>query len=273
MAQEYIIYADESVKKGGHFSNFYGGALISSKDLRHIVGTLEQAKVIDNFNGEIKWQKVTENYLQKYIRLMDVFFDLIEANLIKVRIMFTQKRHIPQGLTPEQKANTYHLLYYQFIKHSFGLEYMDDVGGCMVRIYLDRMPDTKEANAQFKSFLASLQNAPQFQRAGITIKLDQIAEVDSDNHVILQYLDVVLGAIQFRLNRLHLEKDPLTGKRGRRTRAKEKLYKHILMRIQRIYPRFNIGISTGQQGGKADRWHHPYRHWLFIARNSTIQDD
>ncbi len=32
----YIIYCDESVKKGKYFSNFYGGAIINSNDLDSI---------------------------------------------------------------------------------------------------------------------------------------------------------------------------------------------------------------------------------------------
>lgn len=33
MAQEYLIYCDESAKTGKYFSNFYGGALIRSTDI------------------------------------------------------------------------------------------------------------------------------------------------------------------------------------------------------------------------------------------------
>ncbi len=29
---QYIIYCDESVKRGDYFSNFYGGALVRSND-------------------------------------------------------------------------------------------------------------------------------------------------------------------------------------------------------------------------------------------------
>jgi hypothetical protein len=52
--------------------------------------------------------------------------------------------------------------------------------------------------------------------------------------------------------------------------AKEQLYKHILSRIRKIYPGFNVGITTGQQGNKTNRWRHPYRHWLFIPANAQI---
>lgn len=50
MLKELILYADESVKSGEFYSNFYGGCLIQSEDI-------ETVKVA--FNSELKWQKVT----------------------------------------------------------------------------------------------------------------------------------------------------------------------------------------------------------------------
>ena len=39
----------------------------------------------------------------------------------------------------------------------------------------------------------------------------------------MQCLDIVLGAMAFRLNDMHKEKRPDTNRRGKRTIAKEKL--------------------------------------------------
>ena len=101
---------------------------------------------------------------------------------------------------------------------------------------------------------------------------DQIAEVKSHNHVLLQCVDIVLGAIQFRLNDLHKVKPEGSRTRGKRTIAKEKLYKHINRRIRNIYPNFNIGITTGTKGDESSYWGHPYRHWLFIPSSHKKND-
>jgi len=271
LATEYIIYADESLRDGQYYSNFYGGALVSAKDLTPANQALQATKTTQNLHGEIKWSKVTAQYLDKYVAVMDSFFEWVQQDKIKVRIMFTHNRNIPQGLTVEQRESSYHRLYYQFIKHAFGLRYIEATDPpVFLRIYLDRMPDTKEANAQFKSYLAGLQQSPEFRRAKIQIKADQIAEIDSHNHVILQCLDVVLGAMQFRLNDQHRQKREDSQRRGKRTVAKEKLYRHISTKIREVYPGFNVGISTGVQGDVRNRWHHPYRHWLFMPRNVKI---
>ena len=86
----YIIYCDESEENGRYFSNFYGGALVRSTELEQVQRTLEKRKQKLNLFSEVKWKKITENYAQKYSELPDTFFDLVQANKIKVRVMFTQ---------------------------------------------------------------------------------------------------------------------------------------------------------------------------------------
>lgn len=96
---------------------------------------------------------------------------------------------------------------------------------------------------------------------GRGFRKQDITEVSSHDHVLLQCLDVVLGSICFRLNDKHLAKPPGSRRRGSRTIAKDELRKFILKRIQQIKPHFNIGITTG--GGPEERWAMPYRHWCF----------
>lgn len=226
-----------------------------------------------NLTGEIKWNKVTANYLEKYVAVMDLFFDFVRRDKIKYRLMFTQNRFVPKGLTREQRENGYFLLYYQFIKHAFGLKYANPTHAPIhLRIYFDRFPDTKEKIARFRSYIVGLQHAPEFRRARIRISPEQVAEIDSHDHILLQCLDVVTGSMQFRLNDLHKATIPGENRRGKRTIAKEDLYKHMLSRIWEFYPHFNIGISTGTQGDIKNRWAHPYRHWCFIPKDFVVDE-
>jgi hypothetical protein len=261
----YVIYADESIKEGPFFSSFYGAALVRGHDLSYVEGALNRRKAELNLLGEVKWSKISEAYRDKYLAIVNTLFDLIEEDRIKVRIMFRQNLHRPLGLRQDQAENRYALLYYQLLKHAFGLQYSRPPrGGATVQILLDQLPMTRERRATFKAFLANLTQNPQFREAGITIPLSEIGEVDSANHVVLQGLDVILGAMQFRLNDGHKAKPAEARIRGSRTRAKETVYKEILRRVQGIHPRFNIGISTAGRG--EDRWVQPYRHWLFVPR-------
>lgn len=271
MTKEYIIYCDESEERGKHFSNFYGGALIRSDHIEEVRRIIREKKRELNFHNEVKWTKVTLNYRDKYIDLMDCFFDLVRDDFVKIRIMFTQNTHVPLNLSRKHVEEKYFILYYHFIKHAFGLKYSPLIpGGVQIRVYPDKMPDTKEQIAKFKSFLASLSKSTDFRRKGLVIKNENVAEIISHKHDVLQCLDIVLGSIHFRLNDKHKEKPRGKAHRGKRTRAKEAVYKHINKRIREIYPHFNIGISTGHQGEISNRWNHSYRHWRFIPTDVAI---
>ena len=260
--KEYIIFCDESDFAGKYYSNFYGGVLVGSSQYDGITKRLNAEKQRLNLFGEVKWSKVTENYVTKYESLIHIFFREVRANHVRVRIMFRQNAHVPVGLTQDQIEGTYFRLYYQFIKHAFGLAYRTHAGHPVaLRLYFDEFPETKEAVTQFKGFILGLKDNQKIRLAGFTIAPENIAEIRSHDHVLAQCLDVVLGAMAFRLNDKHKEIPPGKTRRGKRTVAKEKLYKTILAEIRRLKPNFNIGISTGT--GNETRWSAPYLHWRF----------
>lgn len=276
MSRELVLYCDESDSSGKHFANFYGGALVESKHQQEVIDRLQECKNRLNLFGELKWQKITEQYLPKYIDFVSEVFGLVSEGKLKIRIMFTQNYFSAHRLTTEQRENGFFLLYYQFIKHAFGLKHAGAEGiKTGVRVYFDRLPDTDEKCAAFKGFVSGLNDSPGFRRAGIQIRRDQLAEVDSKDHVILQALDVVLGSIQFRLNDKHKEKPENSRTRGKRTIAKEKVYRYILSEIRAATGRkgFNIGISTGMDQGWENRWLDPYRHWLFKPAEGAIRPE
>ncbi len=270
MKKQYLIYADESHRKGKFFSNFYGGALINYNNLEKINSCLNEKKNNLGMFQEVKWTKVTEQYLDKYIELIDYFFTFVQNNQIKIRIMFRQNATVPRNLTKEQEENEYFLLYYQFIKHVFGIDYCNssEKDNIVLKLYFDKLPDTKKKNKVFKGHIFAL-NEFLFSN-NIHIYNEDITEVDSKNHVILQCMDIILGAMNFKLNDMHKEKIVGTNKRGKRTIAKEILYKEILKNIRKIYPNFNIGVSTSARGDLSNRWKDPYRHWCFKSRDSVF---
>lgn len=270
MKKQYLIYADESHKKGKYFSNFYGGALVNYTELEKINKDLTLKKEELGLFQEVKWTKVTEQYLEKYIELINYFFEFVKFNQIKIRIMFRQNAQVPQNLTSKQEEKEYFLLYYQFIKHAFGIDFCnpDRKNQVTLKLYFDKLPDTKKKNKEFKGYIYALNDF--FYTNNVHIYNEDIAEVDSKNHVILQCMDIVLGAMNFKLNNMDKEKLPGSNKRGKRTIAKEKLYKNILNNIKIIHPNFNIGISTSSHGNFANNWESPYRHWCFKSKSSIF---
>lgn len=268
---EYQIWCDESDRKGVKYANFYGGAIVHSGHVTQVINSLEDKKISLGMFGEVKWSKVSKNYLEKYKMLIDEFFILMKAGKIKTRVMFTQNRIQPIGLSKEQKEAEYFLLYYQFIKHAFGLmqaPYHEIPTN--LRINFDKIPDKKEKSDTFKSYILGLNK--HLKVKNISLVPDNISEVVSHKHVILQCVDIVTGAMSFKLNKKHLVKPHGQRLRGKKTVAKENLYIHINGKIRELYPAFmfNIGVSTGWHEGEESLWSMPYRHWHFVPKKSKI---
>jgi hypothetical protein len=259
----YIIYCDESADKGPKYCDFFGGCIINSEDEHEIRTALEAKKKELNLLQEIKWTKVTEQYLEKYIEIIDLFFEFVKAGKIKVRIMFRSVDDTLARQVESQVDDKYFKLYYQFIKHSFGLMHIPPENTpAKVILYLDTLPDKHGIRDRFKEYLASMPNTHDFKDVDLSIRMRDIIEVDSREHVLMQCTDIVLGSMNFKLNGFNKLTHPETGRRGKRTIAKEKLFKHIQEKIWEIYPRFNIGVSTGQHE-ENQHWSGPYEHWVF----------
>ena len=250
---------------------FTDGALVKVTDIQDIEKQLNNKKQELNLNGEIKWSKVTENYLEKYIEMIDLFFSFIKAGKIKVRIMFAQNAHVADNLTKQQTDNEYSILYYYFLKDAFGMKYSNLTPyktKVNFSLYLDDLPCSKKQKEIFKKSL--FRNNIGFQQNNIEIT--EFIEIDSKKHVIQQCMDIILGSMNFKLNDFNKIKDETTGKRSKRTRAKEKLYKVIYKNIAGIRKNFNIGITTGIDGDQINYWKHPYRHWNFISSYSHFDE-
>ncbi len=264
--KHYIIYADESDKKGRYFSNFFGGVLLSAEEQLPITQQLEGKKAELGLLHEVKWQNVDQSCVDRYIEFIREYFSYVASARLKVRIMFTQNIRVPTNLAQRHYDDQYFLLYYQFIKHAFGLKYADHdpYRAVVVRVLPDKIPDTKDRVEKFKDYLCRIPSSRLMRGENLYIPRDYIADVDSKKHVILQGLDLILGSMCSRLNDKLKEIPPGKRRRGKRTLAKEKLYKEINQQIRAIYPNFNVGVGTACHYGPSDRWTQPYRHWLFM---------
>lgn len=204
--------------------------------------------------------------LEAYKKIIDAFFEEILADKMKVRIMCRQNAHVPMNLTAEHREHEYFLLYYQFIKNAFGFDQLSPAGQIHLRFFFDQFPDKIEKVELFKDHIVKLQDR-KFKEARLAIRREDINEARSHDHTILQCLDIVLGSMAFRLNDKHKIKPEGSRIRGKRTIAKEELYKHIRKNICKLKPNFNIGMSTAGTEKYPNRSDLPYAHWIFRPRD------
>ncbi|MCH5218408.1 MAG: DUF3800 domain-containing protein [Muribaculaceae bacterium] len=262
------IWLDESDRHGEFYSNFYGGILVPSRYYPEVLARMRGVVAKANINDEIKWQKVNEYHFEKYKLVVDELFDLALEDKLKIRIFFRHNQYSPNRITPEERKADYPMLYYQFIKYAFGLPYADKTDLDSMILYIDEIPLRRSERDEFISHIRALANDPILKKKGLNIPNDGIIEVNSKNHLPLQFMDVILGAICFKLNEKDKLKTEGENKVGKRTLLKLKLYRHINQRIREIYPNFNIGITTPIRE-KSDSWTQVYRHWSFIPKYHT----
>ncbi|WP_192351112.1 DUF3800 domain-containing protein [Algoriphagus sp. Y33] len=268
MNKGFYIFCDESISSGRYYSNFYGGCLIPIADYERVNNLLISKKQdIGMEDSELKWSNINGYRVETYCEMMNLFFEIIKEGIVKFRVMFTDNRFIPRELSNEHRKKEYHLLYYQFIKHAFGFSNLESDYDIPLELYFDELPDQYEKNLHFKEYIHSLQYLPELALARLKVRKDAIYEVDSKKHILLQCTDVVLGSMGFRLNDHHKDKPDGETRRGKRTVAKEYVYKFINKKIREIRPNFNIGVSTSMDGDPLNRFLHPYRHWLFVPNN------
>lgn len=265
----YYIWTDESDSTGKYYANFFGGILIRSEHYEEVLQRLRDAVEDAGIeNEEIKWQKVNEYTEPKYKQIIDTLFALLGEGKAKLRVFFRHRQYEPIGLDNEQRKKEYPKLYYQFIKNDFGLIHSNpQKRSIRVRILIDDMPMKGTDRKGFLNAIYHLNELQSFQKANIHIHNGDVAEVDSKKHLPLQVMDLVLGAMCFRLNDKHKERG-IDGKRAKRNIVKERIYIYIREKIWELYPGFNIGITTPIKK-KTDLWELPYLHWNFIPKNCT----
>ncbi|MGL4423396.1 MAG: DUF3800 domain-containing protein, partial [Gemmataceae bacterium] len=196
MEKEYILFCDESDQKGAFYSHFFGGVIVGASQYEQVSNRLDQKKSTLNLHSEVKWQKVTDNYLSKYQELMTAFFDEMRQDHVKVRIMFQRNATQAVNLKPSASKDAYWKLYYQFVKHALGFADMPTAPqDRWLRVYFDEFPDTGEQVVRFKGLIEGLGHSTDFRRVRLRLRREDITEVRSDEHVLLQCLDVVLGAM------------------------------------------------------------------------------
>lgn len=251
---KYTIVCDESTRKGKYFSYFYGGAIIKESKYQKLSEILCNFK--NNFGlNELKRTKITEVNYKYYIEVLDLFFTFVRSGDIKVRIMFSPNdqliTHIPHNLN-----ETFIKFYEVFIKDAFSIFYARE--DLSLRLIFDDLPETKVQCCKFKEHLIKKINTNNKPYANkVFIKSEDIEEVDSKKHIILQCVDVIVGLVDYFINT-----PPKEIKTTKRSQAKFKVWQKIHEFILQMNPNFDLCETTKfiySNKGWLDR----YKHFVY----------
>ncbi|CAA7614018.1 conserved hypothetical protein [Candidatus Terasakiella magnetica] len=169
------------------------------------------------------------------------------------------------------ELDTQFKLYYQYIKHAFGLSYLPKhVGGSLVLVRLDNH-SSQAHKAQLIEFAEALPAV--LKRNDIKV---QVTFINSAKSPRLQICDVLMGAAGSHGNKMHIKRQP--GQRGMKQKQalRNQLCVYIyealknLDRIERGSGAFNWFETTGHNENLDNRYHHALRIWKFKPKDYLV---
>lgn len=256
--KKYIIICDESTKKGKNFSYFYGGAMIDESKYQKISDILNDYKEKFGFN-ELKRVKITKANYKQYIEVMDLFFTFVKSGAIKLRIMFSPNDQLLKNIK-HSEDESFMKFYYAFIINAFNIFYAGK--NFRLRLIFDDLPETKEQCNKFKELLMKKIVTNEKQNTNkVYLKKEDIEEVDSKKHVILQCVDVVVGLIDFILNTPSAEIN-----KSSRAKARYQVWQEIYKHILEINSEFQLKETTKPVYSNI-AWKSNYRHFVYHQKN------
>lgn len=265
----YTLYADEAWTHDPEhrFWRFYGGALLRSAERPRIENELLAVKAARGLDGEIKWSLTTPARVERFGVVVDRFLDFVESGDVKLRYMWLdQLRQDPNALTTWHREYGYYILYYFFVVFGFGLPWHDERDTVSIEFFPDILPFEPQKRQEFRAFLLRCHNSHRFRQRA-PFRITTVAAVDSAKHIILQCVDVIIGAVGYKLNKQYLAKP------GRRRSvssvAKIELWQRVRDRLglidmgERGTRSFAVGVNTGTGTEAQNRWRHKFRQWDF----------
>jgi hypothetical protein len=278
----YEIYADEAWTHSSlpllRYHCFFGGIFGSQSLLGRLETDLIEIKKVKMLaTTEIKWSSLKPAKLETYKQLVDCFFDHLDKKELTYRQMFRDRSFVfcnETGNTTSEKTelDVQFMLFYQFIKHAFGLEFLpvqhDVIHEILVR--LDGHSSQRHKD-QLESYINQLNRLG--GRNDIIVKASFI---DSKSSNVLQLCDVIMGAAGSYGNKQHKLRSH--GQRGMTKAQKPRfdLSKYIYNKIKELDAKhrgsraFNWFESTGMQGQPEFKLHHKLRIWKYIPKNYLL---
>lgn len=278
MPKIYELYADEAWTHSSpplrRYWCFYGGVFGPEETLDRLDTALLHVIRRFGLRGEVKWSRLNEQNIDCYIALIDTFFEVLRNEDIHYRQMFLDRSNVwlpEHGSEPVSELEAQFKLYYQFLKHAFGLRYLpvNDVDGrIQVNLHLDNHSN-QDLKSRLTRFVADLPRL--LERDDIKIS---VSFINSSKSRRLQICDLLMGAAGSHGNQM--QKQRPGGRRGMsaKQRLRDRVCLHIYNHLRRLDAdtrntrAFNWFETTGHDGNNANRLHHKARIWKFKPTRS-----
>lgn len=209
MTDEYHhIFCDESRQTSERFM-VLGGIIIARSNVAPFNRTMQAYRKKFNMTSELKWNKVKRQKLDEYKGFVDYFFALLNNDKIHFKCMIVDNHAMDHRKYNEKsKEIGFQKMYYQMLLHCFGIKYYKEFGCEKFFLY----PDQRHSKSRLEDLRTFLNRG--IRKHGIsTNPFVHIEAVDSKKSEIMQINDIILGAVGYHKNGVHLLSDASEGKK------------------------------------------------------------
>ncbi len=189
------IYCDESRQTADRYM-VIGGLITVRENEELFLQTMNLYRQSNKMLSELKWTKVSDQKLNEYSALIDLFFSVNRAFHFKSIVVDTQEIDNRRYNKSDAELGFYKMMY-QFLLHSFG-DYLkpDD----QAIIYLDYRNTSKY---KLSTLAAILNNGLKKKYNLPTAPIKNVQALDSKSSNFIQVADVLMGAIGYQMNGAH----------------------------------------------------------------------
>lgn len=177
-----IVYCDESAHlENDNISHMCIGALtIKEEDKKELLNKIKKLKEKHDIgrNTEVKWSKVSNNKVNFYLELIDLFFD----EPINYRCIIVDKRKMNHIKFEQTHEEFYYKIYYELLEKLINNK--DNI-----KIYLD-IKDTKSSKRVQTLYECLSNNIKDFKKE----KIKRLQVMNSKESVFIQLVDILTGA-------------------------------------------------------------------------------
>lgn len=234
------IYCDESRQTADRYM-VLGGLITTRENEVAFQQAMHLFRQSNNMWAEFKWTKVSNQKINEYTALMDLYFSLSRSFHFKAIVVDTQELDHKKYNKNDAELGFYKLMY-QFLLNSFGA-YLTSSDQCV--IHLDQ-----RATSKYKlSTLCAILNNGLKKKYGLGNKpVRNVQGLNSKNSDFIQVADILMGAIGYEMNGAHTRTN---AKQAKVALAETIARKASLINLQQPTPRSSRYFSI---------WHFHFRN-------------
>lgn len=205
--QDFAFYADESGISQDRFT-VVGGLCMHRDTAEEVYSSITKYRDDHNMRSELKWSKVSNQKVEQYLVLVDLFFALNNANHIQFHsVIFDSHKANHSKYNGGDRDIGLSKLYYDLLLHKF-IKRCGDAGSLFACL------DKRNSSTSLHDLRVML-NATAARDYNMKHKpLAQLVSRDSKADCILQMNDVILGAVCAIKNGKHLLAETREAKRA-----------------------------------------------------------